>query len=246
MTSQFLSAPRRVTRYLVIAAVALAVIAVAGLCLQTVFSHKTSASAAAPATGPTSGRATGIGSDGAAAPGTQKPLQLVAGKNYAGGVSTGYPDTLTGAVSAGVEYASVLGSTLSPQTAAAVSQAIADPSYRAAGAQAVQGVADSRHDMDLAPAGPVPQGASLSFDPSEYQLRDQAPGRVTVLLLGDVTETAASGSTQVLLAVIPVPLHWADGDWKLLAPDTSVTYTGLSASPGTQAAASLGWQPIAF
>lgn len=246
MTSQFLSAPRRVTRYLIIAAVALAVIAVAGLCMQTVLSHKTAAPAAAPAAGSSPGQATGIGSGGAVAAGPQKPLQLVAGTRYTIGVSTGYPQTLTGAVSAAVEFSSVVGSTLNPSTAAAVLGLVADPSYKNAATQAAQGTTASRAQMGIAVAGPVPQGASISFSPSDYQIRDYSQIEVTVLLLGDLTETTVSGGTQVRLAVVPVPLHWAEKDWKVLAPQGSADYSSLSATPGTQQAASLGWQPLAF
>jgi hypothetical protein len=209
-----------------------------------------SAPAGARATGPASrqatGQATGIGSNGAAASGAQKPLQLVPGVRYTAGVSTGYPETLTGAVSAAVEFTSVVGSTLSPSTAATVMGLVADPSYKSAAAQAVQGVAASRAQMGIAVAGPVPQGASISFSPSDYQIRNPSHGTVTVLLLGDLTETTASGSTQVRLAVVPVPMHWAEKDWKVLAPQGSADYSSLSATPGTQEAASLGWQPIAF
>ena len=246
MANQFLAAPRRAVRYLIIAAAALAAVAVIGLCIQTVTTPKRTSPAGVSAAGPQPGQATGVGKDGTAATGPQAPLQLVPGARYTDGVATGYPATLTGAVSAGVEYTSVIGSTLSPATAATVVQLVADPSYKNAAADAAQGVAASRQAMGLAVAGAVPQGASISFSPSEYQIRDSSAKTVTVLLLGDLTETSASGSTQVRLAVVPVPLHWAEKDWKVLAPDGSANYSSLSATPGTQAAAGLGWQPIAF
>jgi hypothetical protein len=242
MANQFLAAPRRAVRYLIIAAAALAAVAVIALCFQTVTSPKRTSPAGVSA----AGQATGVGKDGIAAAGTQAPLQLVPGSRYTDGVATGYPDTLTGAVSAGVEYTSVIGSTLNAATAATVVQLVADPSYKNAAADAVQGVAASRQAMGVAVAGAVPQGTSISFSPSEYQIRDSSARTVTVLLLGDLTETSASGSTQVRLAVVPVPLHWAEKDWKVLAPDGSADYSSLSATPGTQAAAGLGWQPIAF
>jgi hypothetical protein len=247
MANQFLARPRRAVRWLILGAAGLAVIAVAGLCIQTAFGPKSPDPTGVPAADPVPGQPTGIGKDGAAAAGQQAPLQLVPGRKYTDGVSTGYPDTLTGAVSAAVEFTSVAASTLNAGTAASVSQMVADPSYKDAAAQAAQGVAASRQQMGLPVSGPVPQGASISFSPSEYQIRTP-PGRglVTVLLLGDLTETTASGGTQVRLAVVPVPLHWAGKDWKVLTPDASADYSSLSATPGTQGAAGLGWQPIAF
>jgi hypothetical protein len=242
----FLAAPRRVVRYLVYTAALLTAVAVAGLCIQAVLAPRTPGAAAAPALRPGPSGATGVGKNGTAVAGPQQPLQLVAGTRYADGISTGYPHTLTGAVSAGVEYASVIGSTLAMGTASSLMQLIADPSYRNAAAQGAQGAQADRQQMGLPVSGPPPAGASISFSPSEYQIRDHSASQVTVLLLGDLTETTASGGTQVRLAVVPVPLRWAGSDWKVLAPDYSVDYSGLAATPGTQAAAGLGWQPIAF
>ena len=41
-------------------------------------------------------------------------------------------------------------------------------------------------------------------------------------------------------SVFPVAVHWAAGDWRIL-PTPATSYARLTAAPGSQQAASLGW-----
>jgi hypothetical protein len=80
--------------------------------------------------------------------------------------------------------------------------------------------------------------------PVQYQLRDATPNQVTVLFLGDYTQTMTDGTSQVSLGVWPVRMIWAAGDWKLLPDENTTSYTSLQAEPGSPAAAAKGWQTL--
>jgi hypothetical protein len=171
------------------------------------------------------------------------PVQVIQGSQLVNGVYLGFPHSTQGAVSAADEYWTELGSTLDPDRAAAVMRLIADPSYTAGPQQAAQGPVNDRESLGLPTTGPVLDGASLVLDPVEYQVRDVTPDQVSVLLLGDFISTLPSQGTQTRVGVFPMRMHWAEGDWKVLAWDNS-SYTSLAAEPGSPQAAENGWQSL--
>lgn len=177
------------------------------------------------------------------APALTGPLHVVQGSQLVNGVYLGYPDSTVGAVSAADEFLSAIDSTLDPDRAAAVMRLAADPSYANGPQQAAAGVVSDRKSLGLPASGAVPQGASVETEPVEYQVRDVAPDRVTVLLLCDFVTTLPDQGTQTKVGVFPLALHWAQNDWKVL-PQPSADYENLSADPGSPQAASLGWQQL--
>jgi hypothetical protein len=159
------------------------------------------------------------------------------------GVWLGFPHTTAGAVSAADEFAALLLSTLDPDRAAAVMRLAADPSYPAGPQQAAAAAASDRQALGVPASGAVPDGASFTWDPVEYQVRDVSADRVTVLLLCAVTSTMPGQGTASGVAAYPVAVHWAQADWKVLPPPGR-DYSGLAAPPGSPQAASLGWQQL--
>lgn len=179
----------------------------------------------------------------ASAPALTGPLQVVQGRQLINGVYLGYPHSTVGAVSAADEFLSSLESTLDPDRAAAVMRLAAGPSYANGPQQAAAGITGARKDLGLPVSGPVPQGASIETEPMEYQVRDVTPDGAMVLLLCDVVTTMPNQGTQTKAGVIPVPMEWAQGDWKIRS-HPSGDYDSLYADPDSPQAASLGWQQL--
>ena len=187
-----------------------------------------------------------FGSPGASSAPTSQPpglLHLIPGRQLQDGVWVGYPHSTAGAVSAADQFASQLASTLDPGRAAAVMRLVADPSYSQGPQQFAQGMASARADLGLPGTGSLPGGTSAVLDPAEYQVRDATPDQMTVLLLSDYVVTTPDSGTQTRILVYPLRMHWADGDWKILAPGNA-TYPGLAVQPGSPEAASAGWQEV--
>lgn len=245
MTRQFLARRRRWPLY-ALGAVGIVVAAVAsGLVAETALgSHPRENDKLPPVaplpvgTSPAPGRAR--------APGwaAEGPLQVIVGRRAeAGGIRTGFPDTLAGAVSAAVEDWSQIGSDLDPARAALIGRAIADPSWHGGPAALATGVRRTRTGLGLRAAGPAPAGARVTFTAVEYQVRAASPRQVTVLLLAYYITTLPGQQSQTSSGVYPLTMHWARGDWKILAP-SGPAYSGLDARPGTPRAAADGWQPL--
>lgn len=176
-------------------------------------------------------------------PALSGPLQLIQGRDLVNGVYLGYPHSTQGAVSAAAQFATQLGSTLDPDRVAAVMRMTADPSYPQGPQDFAQGMTSTRQDLRLPASGPVPAGVSMVLEPVEYQVRGITPDQVTVLLLSDVIITMPAQGTQTRIAVYPLRMHWAQGDWKILAPGNA-SFIKLAAEPGSAQAASDGWQEL--
>jgi hypothetical protein len=170
------------------------------------------------------------------------PVQVLPGAQVVNGVQLGWPHSTAGAVSAAVGLSTQMLSTLDPDRAAAVMRLAADPSFPGGPQQAATGVTGVRTTLGLPAGGPVPAGASLSFEPAEYQVQGVSADRVTVLLLTNLIATTAGQGTETTVEVFPVALHWA-ADWKVL-PAPATDYEGLTAEPGSPEAATLGWQSL--
>ena len=180
-------------------------------------------------------------------PGSQPaagPMRVLLGSQLVNGVRLGYPHTTQGAVSAAVEFARDIGSTLDPDTAAAVLRLTADPSYPQGPQQFAQGVVTTREVLGLPASGPAPDGASVVLQPVEYQAANPASDQVMVLLLTDLDVTLPGQGTQAKISLFPLRMHWAGGDWKILAPQPSGNFTSLLTQPGTSRAAAAGWQEL--
>jgi hypothetical protein len=171
------------------------------------------------------------------------PVQVVQGATTVNGVWLGFPHSTAGALSAADEFAALLLSTLDPDRAAAVMRLVADPSYPAGPQQVAAAAASDRQALGMPASGAVPDGASFTWDPVEYQVRDVSADRVTMLLLCEVTSTMPGQGTASGIAVYPLAVHWAQADWKVLPPPGR-DYSGLAAQPGSPQAASLGWQQL--
>ena len=78
----------------------------------------------------------------------------------------------------------------------------------------------------------------------EAHLDVSTAGQVTVLLLADDVITLPGQGTQTRIGVYPLRMHWAQGDWKILQPDTATSYRSLAAAPGSPQAAASGWQEL--
>ncbi|MFK3983049.1 hypothetical protein ACI2K4_22065 [Micromonospora sp. NPDC050397] len=173
------------------------------------------------------------------------PLQLVKGKRTVEGISVGYPHTMQGAAIAGAEYLTQILSTLDPQRGRQIASVIADPSFDGAEDEMAQGRLNIRRSLGLPTTGPVPSGASITFGPAAYQLRDASPDTVTVVILAYLT-TNSGGQVTPTLGAYPIELHWDGTDWKALRPGASrfADYASLVAQPNTADAAARGWQVL--
>jgi hypothetical protein len=168
------------------------------------------------------------------------PIQLVRGTTLTNGVYVGYPHSMAGAVSAAVEFMTQLGSTLDPDRSAAVMRLVADPSYPTAADEWAHGTSSARTSLGLSPVGLLPSEAAVMVGPVEYQLRDATADQATVLLLANYTTSLPGAGTKTSIAVFPLRMHWASGDWKILKPDTT-DYSSLRATPSTDPATADGW-----
>jgi hypothetical protein len=237
--------PRHRIRLVIFAAAALLLLVAIGLVIETAFGPKTKPDLTPPTPIPVP-----TGSD-PTAPGTSAPaarltgpIQIIQGSQLVNGVYLGFPHSTQGAVSAAEEFMTQIGSTLDPDRAAAVLRLVGDPSYPKAPSDFADGTISERKNLGLPATGQVPQAASVVLDPVEYQVRDVIPGQVTVLLLASDVITLPTQGTQTRVGVYPLRMHWAEDDWKILAPDRTANYAHLSAVPGTAAAANLGWQEM--
>lgn len=245
MTRPFLSRRRWWPLYALGAAGILVAAVAAGLAAETALGPHPRETSKIPPVAPLPG-ATSSAPAPASAPGwwADGPLQVLTGRNKApGGIRTGFPDTLAGAVSAAVEDWSQIGSDLDPARAALIGRAVADPSWHRGPVALAAGVRRTRTGLGLRSSGRIPAGARVTFTAVEYQVRAASARRVTVLLLAYYTTTVPGQQAQTSFGVYPVTMHWARVDWKILAP-SGPAYSGLSARPGTPRAAADGWQPL--
>ncbi|MEV1013281.1 hypothetical protein AB0I89_22005 [Micromonospora sp. NPDC049801] len=231
--------PRR-ARWVVIACGALAtLVAATGLIVWVLKPHRGDATTAMPgALAPTAtGSSTSVPSG---------PVQLGAGSQMVQGIAVGHPHSPAGAVTAGTEYLTQVLSNLDPDRARTIATVIADPSFADASDYLAEGAMNLRRTLGVSTIGPVPLGASLTFGPAAYQLRDATPDTTTVLVLGYLSTTAPGRQVASTIGVYPIRLHWAATDWKVLPPDPAdaTDYTSLAAPPGSVEAAARGWQEI--
>lgn len=239
---------RRWLRWGLVYVACVAALAVIGLVIEAAVSPGKSPKSLMPTALPTppwAQSASPVASPGVAGtrPTLTGPVQLVQGRELINGVALGFPHSTSGAVSAADALISEIGSTLDPDRAAAIVRMTADPSSAGLPQQAAQGAVNDRKQLGLPASGPLPSDVSVETEPVEYQVRDVAPDSVLVLLLSDITSTLPASGTQTQVGVIPVPLHWAVGDWKVM-PAGPGSYSSLAAEPDSPQAAARGWQQL--
>jgi hypothetical protein len=172
-------------------------------------------------------------------------VPLVQGARLANGIEVGYPHTTVGAISAASQYVDAVASTLDPDYAASVMRLAGDPANTALPANLADSTVKLRADLQLPTTGPLAPPTAFQTTAQMYQLRDASADHVLVLLLTLSTFIYEHGGTAQTTGVFPVRMHWTGGDWKLAAiGGTGQDYSGLAATPDTQAAAGRGWQPL--
>lgn len=242
--SSFLARPRRVLPVLVVAVIGLLAFVAVGVAVESALSPHKPENTRPPAADPLPGAQASTPRTTSAAPSPANgPITLVQGISLINGLRVGYPHSLTGAVSAAVEYWTQLGSTLDPDRAATVARLTANPTWIGAPATFAEGPTNVRKTLGLAASGPVPTGASVQLEPVEYQVRDASANTVTVLLLADYTTTTPAEGTTTHVGVFPLDLIWTAGDWKI-ADANSQDDASLAALPGSAQASANGWQEM--
>jgi hypothetical protein len=174
-------------------------------------------------------------------PGDTGPITLVPGTHWVDGLALGYPDTQSGALSAGLEYTTAFVECLDPDRLSAIAREIAAPGGKIGSDPAA--VAGNDRVLVGAPAsGPLPAGTALVLTGRMYQLLDFDQHEAHLLLLYTM---AAAGPNAPDLAgkvlVLPVRLSWVGSDWKLATWDGGAGYRGLIAAPDSAAAYGDGW-----
>lgn len=246
MSADFLAQPRPARRRAVAAVAALGLVLAAAAVLTSHSRRSATASPAPAATAATgSPTASAEATPSATSATAQQRIALVEGLRQVNGVAVGYPHSEAGAVSAAMEYTIDVGSNLDFDRAERMGEAINDPASGRSIAAYAEGTAENRKDLGLPVTGAVPTGASMSADPVSYQLRDQSPDRVTVLLLCYLTTITPARGMHNVVIVIPTLMTWTHGDWKLGsrsagAPD----YAQLRYQPGSTDAVAAGWLPL--
>jgi hypothetical protein len=169
-------------------------------------------------------------------------VTLVQGARLADGIEVGYPHTILGAISAASDYLDAVASTLDPDYAASVMRVAGDPADATLPANLAASTVTLRADLQLPTGGPLAAPIAFQTIAEMYQLRDATADDVLVLLLTDSTFVNAHGGMAQTTGVFPVRMHWTGGDWKLASiGGASGNYSGLDATPDTQAAAGQGW-----
>jgi hypothetical protein len=240
MTGDFLAMPRRARRWRVIAAIVVAIAFV--VVVWAIVPHR---ARPVPHSGPGL-KATAVPTGSASSlPSTSPrvaPLRLVEGRRSVDGVRVGYPQTVAGAVSAGVEYWTRLGSTLDPGEARRIGRRVAVRSWTSAGDDLAKATSNTRRQLGVPGTGVLPPGTSVSLGPVAFQLRDETADQMTVLLLGYLITTTPSAGTQSRLGVFPAVLRFDRGDWRIANDTDGDNYANLAASPGSDQARALGWR----
>ncbi len=169
------------------------------------------------------------------------PVALMPGARWVGGLALGYPDTQSGALSAGLEYTTAYVECLDPTRLRAIAREITAPGEQI-GADPAVVTAGDRALIGAPASGPLPAGTALVLTGRMYQLRDFAQGQARLLLMFTLMASGPDApdlSGKVL--TLPIHLKWADGDWKLTTWDGGEGYRSLVAAPDSTAAYDAGW-----
>jgi hypothetical protein len=246
MSRPFLARRRRWPLYVLLAAAGLVLAAAAGLAAEAALAPQHREDFRLPPVSPLPGASRPPRRAGEPRGAAGRPLRVTEGRRVAaGGIRTGFPRTVAGAVSAAAEYWSEVGTDLDPARAVTIGRAIAAPSWGDGPAALAAGVRRTRIALGLTAAGPLPAGVKVTFTAVEYQVRDAGRDQVTVLLLAYYTAAVPGHQGRSGTGVYPAAMRWARGDWKLAAP-AGPAYSRLQARPGSPGAAAAGWHPLDY
>jgi hypothetical protein len=239
MSRPFFARRRRWPLYVLLLGAGIVLAAAAGLVAEAALSSPPRENFRLPHVGPLPGASpVSHARDRARAAGSA--LRVIRGRRAAGGIRTGFPDTLAGAVSAAVADWTWVACELDPAAMSVIGRAITAPSWRHGPAELAAGVRGTRIKLGLTAAGPVPAGTRLTFTAVEYQVRGASRRQVTVLLLAYYAVTVPGHQSRLRTGVYPATMRWF-GDWKLAAPHDP-GYSWLLARPGSAQAAAYGWR----
>lgn len=246
MSRPFLVRRRRWPQYLLLCAAGLILVAAAGLVAEAAFSPQPRENFRLPAVSPLPGASPK--SHDATEPRRipSGALRVIQGRHpAAGGIRTGFPRTLEGAVSAAVQDWTWVACDLDPASIRLIGRVIAAPSWRDGPAALAAGVRRTRIALGLTAVGRMPSTARVTFIAVEYQVRGASRRQVTVLLLAHYAAAIPDHPLQASTGVYPVTMRWARGDWKLTAPH-GPDYSWLNARPGSAQAAADGWHRLYY
>jgi hypothetical protein len=246
MSRPFLVRRRRWPLYLLLAAAGLTLVAAAGLVAEAAFSPQPRENFRLPPVPPLPGasrRSLDAGEHDRT--GGDSLVVLQGRRPAAGGIRTGFPRTLAGAVSAAVQDWTWVACDLDPASIRLIGRVITAPSWRDGPAALAAGVRGTRIALGMTAAGPVPATARVTFTAVEYQVRDASKLHVTVLLLASYAASVPDHQSRASTGVYPVTMRWAHGDWKLTAPH-GPDYSWLYAWPGSSQAAANGWHRLYY
>src|SRR6185437_8536680 len=145
---------RRWPLYVLLVAAGLVLAAAAGLVAEAALSPQRRENFRLPPVSPLPG-ASPLSSSGSPDRTSGRPLQVIQGRRpAAGGIRTGFPGTLAGAVSAAVQDWSWIACDLDPAGMRMVGRVITAPSWRDGPAELAAGVRGTRIKLGLTASGP--------------------------------------------------------------------------------------------
>lgn len=158
-------------------------------------------------------------------------------------IPVGYPHTTEGAISAAAHYAEAT-VTLQVDRARAVARAAAAPSYLQAVDDFTANAQTARRNLGIAATGPT-RGAFLIYQSQGYLVRDAAPDRADVWILGiaEGAGPATGGQSQGGPSIARFRMVWVDGDWKFTDGGGK---TPQAPQPGSAEAYDEGWRDLAL
>ncbi len=209
MGKPFLARRRRWPLYLMLAAAALVIAVAAGLIAEAAFGPHPRENFKLPPVQPLPGSGTPARAAGPPGRPAGGPLQVINGRRLEpGGIRTGFPRTLAGAVSAAV--AGLEPGRLGPGPRPRRRDRPGHRGAVVAGGPAAlaAGVRRTRAGLGLPASGPVPAGAQVTFTAVGYQVRHASRSQVTVLLLAYYTATVPGQQPQTSTGVYPATMRW--------------------------------------
>ncbi|MFG3342417.1 hypothetical protein [Glycomyces sp. NPDC048151] len=176
------------------------------------------------------------------------PLTVVDGAEYDSDlyIFHGYERSYVGAVSAAFNWLSALGSSLDPDYAEQLGDAVLVENANQNPDDWRDWPLKRREEIGLGSTGSVPDGWGLNASPMAYQTRNATPESIEVVFLVRLTATSPYGSTSAN-TLQSMKLVWTGEDWADSGDDLSADYTALKVDVGEEysdEAKHLGWQQL--
>lgn len=176
------------------------------------------------------------------------PLTVVDGAEYNSDlyIFQGYERSYVGAVSAAFNWLTALGSSLDPDYAELLGEAVLVENANQDPDDWRDWPLKRREEIGLGSTGAVPDGWGLNASPMAYQTRNATSESIEVIFLVRLTATSPYGSTSAN-TLLSMNLVWTGEDWADSGDDLSADYTALKVDVGEEhsdEAKSLGWQQL--